>query len=59
MWPLFSGVELESYSDLITHLGDIGRRSRTSKVWIDCLIQAVSIMMVYVRAEREAGWLYT
>ena len=23
-------------------------------MWIDCLIKAVSIMMVYVRAEREA-----
>ena len=54
--PLFSGVELESYSNLVTHLDDIGRRSRTSKVWIDCLIKAVFIMMVYVRAEREADW---
>jgi len=30
--------------------------NRTAKVWVDCLIRAVFIMMLYVRAEREADW---
>ena len=53
---LFERIELDSYRDMVKVLDDIGRRSRTSRVWIECLIKAVFIMMVYVRAEREADW---
>lgn len=31
-------------------------KSKTSKLWVDCLIKAVFIMMLYVRAEREGDW---
>ena len=37
-------------------LADISSRSRNSRLWIDCVIRAVFIMMLYIRAEREADW---
>ena len=48
--------EVDSYIDMIHILDEIGHQSRTAKVWIDCFIKAVFIMMVYVRAERVADW---
>ena len=30
--------------------------SKTSKLWADCFIKPVFIMMLYVRAEREGDW---
>ena len=54
--PIFKSEDLNSYRDLETILEDVARESRTSKVWVDCLIKAVFLMMVYVRAEREADW---
>lgn len=32
-------------------------KSRTAKVWVDNLIKPVLIMMIYIRAEREAEWV--
>ena len=37
-------------------LSDISNRSKTSHLWIDCVIKAVFIMMMYIRAERAADW---
>ena len=54
--PLFNTEDLTSYHDLQRVLEDVAHDSRTAKVWVDCLIRAVFIMMVYVRAEREADW---
>ena len=54
--PVFNTEDLTSYRDLETILGDVARESRTAKVWVDCLIRPVFIMMVYVRAKREADW---
>ena len=31
-------------------------KSKTSHLWIDCVTKAVFIMMIYIRAEREADW---
>ena len=31
-------------------------KSRTAQVWLDNLIKPVFIMMVFIRAEREADW---
>jgi len=53
---LFNTEDLTSYRDLERVLEDVAHDSRTAKVWVDCLIRAVFIMMVYVRAEREADW---
>jgi len=47
---------LQRYDDLELYLNNIACKSRTSKLWIDCLIRAVLLMMLYIRAEREADW---
>ena len=33
------------------------RGSRTGRLWVDCLIKPVSILLLYIRAEREGNWL--
>ena len=37
-------------------LDNLCSKSKTSKLWIDCLIKPVLIMMRFVRAEREGEW---
>ena len=54
---LFNTEDLTSYHDLERVREDVAHDSRTAKVWVDCLIRAVFIMIVNVRAEREADWL--
>ena len=56
MRQLFSKKELTRYGDMNSVLENISEQSRTAKLWVDCLIKPVSIMVVYVRAEREADW---
>ncbi|KAH3691989.1 hypothetical protein DPMN_191404 [Dreissena polymorpha] len=34
-------------------LDNTASASRTSKLWVDCLIKAVFLIMMYVRAKRE------
>ena len=40
-------------ADLQAILDQLSKRSRTSKLWIDCLIHTVLIILKYVRVERE------
>ena len=42
--------------DLLAHLDAAARKSKTSKLWVDCFIKPVFLMMLYVRAERESEW---
>ena len=42
--------------ELLTRLDHAGSASNTSKLWADCFIKPVFIMMLYVRAEREGDW---
>ena len=44
----------ESHEDLVSILEKEATKSRTAKVWVENLIIHVLIMMIYVRAEREA-----
>ena len=44
------------YSGLEDYLNDLCSQSRTAKLCVDCLIRPVLLMMMYVRAEREADW---
>ena len=53
---LFTQEELFRYGDLNVLLEPISEQCRIIKLWVDCLIKAVFIMMLYVRAEREADW---
>ena len=45
----------ESY-EMLSILEERGRVSRTAKLWVNCLAQSVLIMMLFIRAEREAEW---
>ena len=45
-----------SYEDLITMLTDVSQRSRTAKMWIDCFLLPVLLMMAFLRAEHESDW---
>ena len=49
-------VTTEDYEQLLSILDDKASHSRTAKLWIDNLIKPVLLMMVFVRAEREADW---
>ena len=54
--PVFLENNLTSMEDLQQILEDIALHSRTSKMWIDCVIKPVLLMQQYIRAEREADW---
>ena len=48
--------DVMSMEDLLAHLDTAARKSKTSKLWVDCLIKPVFLMMLFVRAERESDW---
>ena len=54
--PVFEEHNLTCLSDLLEVLDNIASESRTSKLWIDCVIKPVLLMMRYIRAERESDW---
>ena len=43
---------LTSYHNLLEILEELCQKSKTSRLWVDCLIKPVFIMMQYVRAEQ-------
>jgi hypothetical protein len=48
--------ENDTHDDLIISLEALGEQSKTTKLWLDCLIRPVLLMMLFVRAEREGEW---
>ena len=46
----------QTMKDLIDKLDYLSTQSRTTKMWVDCLIKPVLIIMRYIRAERESDW---
>ena len=56
MRKLFTENNVQTFDDLEMYLNNIASASQTSKLWIDCLMKAVFLIMMYVRAEREGGW---
>ena len=48
--------DITCMDDLQAILDQLSKRSRTSKLWIDCLNRPVLIILKYVRAEREGDW---
>ena len=42
--------------DLQEALDAIAMQSRTSKLWVDCLIKPVFTILKYTQAERESDW---
>ena len=46
----------ESDDEMLSILEERARVSRTAKLWVNCHVQPVLIMMLFIRAEREAEW---
>ena len=49
--------ELLDSDKLSSFIDDISKRIATAKHWIDNLIKAIFICLLFVRAERERKWL--
>ena len=54
--PVFQEYTLTCMVDLQQILEEMASRSRTSKLWIDCVIKPVLLMLRYIRAERQSDW---
>ena len=54
--PVFQEYTLTCMVDLQQILEEMASRSRTSKLWIDCVIKPVLLMQRYIRAERQSDW---
>ncbi len=54
--PVIAKHQITSMTELQHILHDVSLQSRTAKLWVECLIDPVFIIMKYVRAEREADW---
>ena len=51
---ILSGVNsVEDFEEIL----EKAQTSRTGKQWVECLIQPVIILHLYLRAERECDWL--
>ena len=46
----------DTHDDLIISLEALAEQSKTTKLWLDCLIRPVLLMMLFIRAEREGDW---
>ena len=49
--------ETDAFDDLDTMMTDVLNQSKTYKLWKDCFLRPVLLMMAFVRAERESDWL--
>ena len=54
--PILDNQELHSTKDLTKYLASKSQKSDTTKLWVDCLIKPVLIMMKFVQAEKEGDW---
>ena len=54
--PIFNNQELHAMKELTDYLDSKSQNSNTTKLWVDCLIKPVLIMMEFIRAEREGDW---
>ena len=43
--------ETDAYEDLDTMMTYVSNQSKTSKLWVDCFLRPVLLMMAFVRAE--------
>ena len=57
--PIIDDLELtaQNYDVFMANLEERALKSKTCKLWVDCLVKPVLLMMKYVRAEREGDWL--
>ena len=50
--------DIETRKELDDMLDKISNDSRTTKVWVDCLIKPVFYIMMFLRAERKVSGLF-
>lgn len=55
--PLFANQDCQNVEEFDMALEHLRQYSKTSKLWIDCVIKAVFLIMRFIRAERESDWL--
>ena len=55
--PILNELTVQCYDTFIASLEERAQKSRTCRLWLDCLIKPVLLMMTYIRAEREGDWL--
>ena len=48
-------LDANSHDELFDVVAKCAQESRTARLWFDCLIKPVFVMMLYIRAEREAN----
>jgi len=51
-----SSGNIHTMEEPLARLDNAASTSKKSKLWVDCFIKPVFIMMLYVRAKREADW---
>ncbi len=54
---LIKDLKVQCYDTLMASFEERRQKSRTCRLWLECLIKPVLLMMAYVRAEREGDWL--
>ena len=54
--PLLLDPDVQSMAQLKAKLDQYRAMSMTAKQWVDCLIQPILIILLFVRAEREGDW---
>ena len=54
--PPFAKTDLQTMVQLKSHLHQYCTKSMTSKMWVDCLIPPMFIVLLFVRAEGEGDW---
>ena len=42
--------------DLTVVLEELANKNKTTRLWVDCLIKPVFILMICLRAKREGDW---
>ena len=55
LWDILQ--DADTFDHLLQILERRAVQSRTTKLWLDCLIKTVLIMILFVSAEREAEWV--
>ena len=54
--PVFLSHDIQTMKDLMDILDGFSQRSKTTQLWVDCIIRPVLVMMKFIRAERESDW---
>ena len=49
--------DLLCMNDLSVYLENLASKSRTAKLWVDCLNKPVLIVVSFTMAEREGNWI--